>query len=339
MPKIDARRICLVRLSSIGDAVHALALANGLRRGYPDAEITWVLERVPHDVVRHQQAIDRFIVFDARAGIGAWSTLVRELSREPFDLVIIPQVSSKAALVAMATRGRVKLGFDRGRSREIHALAINQRIDPGPLAHAQDLFLEFLDWLDLSGEPEWNLRFTAEEEERSSDFFSRIGMPVLSLVVASAHHEKDWLLERYIHLVDAAAERFDLQPVLVGGPSRREREIAETILAGSRSKPILALDNPIRDTLWKLRGSAVVVSPDTGPLHAAVAMNRPTIGLYGHTDPLRTGPYRKFRDLVVDKFRLAGEEDEPITRRTKRGRMSLITVDDVLAKIERALNR
>ncbi|MGK2858272.1 MAG: glycosyltransferase family 9 protein, partial [Thermoanaerobaculia bacterium] len=116
-----------------------------------------------------------------------------------------------------------------------------------------------------------------------------------------------------------------------------EREIADAILARTRSRPIVALDGPIRTTFWKLRGSRVVVSPDTGPLHAAVAMNRPVIGLYGYSDPRRTGPYKRFQDLLVDHYR--ADPETPIGRSTHRGRMDGITAVEVLDKIRLALQR
>ena len=78
----------------------------------------------------------------------------------------------------------------------------------------------------------------------------------------------------------------------------------------------------------------LVVSLDTGPLHLAVALGRPVVSLVGYTDPRRTGPYRRFEDLVVDAFHEPGEEEAPISRETRRGRTPRITVDDVLLKLD-----
>jgi len=47
MPVIAADRICFIRTSALGDVVNALALVNGLRKGYPDAEITWITQVIP----------------------------------------------------------------------------------------------------------------------------------------------------------------------------------------------------------------------------------------------------------------------------------------------------
>jgi heptosyltransferase I len=81
----------------------------------------------------------------------------------------------------------------------------------------------------------------------------------------------------------------------------------------------------------------MIVSPDTGPLHMAVAMDVPTIGLYGFTDPRRCGPYGKFQDLLIDKYNDPGEENAPITRITRPGRMARITPEMVIEKIKQGL--
>ena len=81
-----------------------------------------------------------------------------------------------------------------------------------------------------------------------------------------------------------------------------------------------------------LDASALVLAPDTGPLHMAVAMNRPVISLLGYTNPKRTGPYRRFHDLMIDAYANNGEDYRP-TMENRPGRMSRITVDDVLKRV------
>ena len=162
--------------------------------------------------------------------------------------------------------------------------------------------------------------------------------PAVALVAASSKPQKDWPAERYAELADRIDSELDLQPIILGGPSARERDIAARIEAGAKRKPVVSLYKPMRDTVLKLWGASVVVAPDTGPLHIAVALGRPTVGLYGYTDPRRTGPYY-FRDLLVDKYNDPGEESSPITRATRSGRMERITVDEVLDSVRRARDR
>ena len=89
----------------------------------------------------------------------------------------------------------------------------------------------------------------------------------------------------------------------------------------------------------QIAGSRLIVSPDTGPLHMAVALNVPTVGLYGYSDPSRCGPYRKYHDLLIDKFNDPGDEGTPVTRKTKPGRMECISAGEVIEKINLGLNK
>jgi heptosyltransferase I len=292
---------------------------------------------MPWQAVRHQPAVDRFIVFPRR-GLAGWRALARELGAERFDLLLLPQVSFKAGLVASLAHAGVKLGFDRARSRELHSLFVNRRIPHREPGHVQDAYLEFLEYLGIGGAPpRWDIVFTEAEREEQRRHFAALGRPTAAFVVASSVAEREWSPEGYARVMEHVAAR-GLKPAIVGGPSAHERAIAEAIVARCRAEVAVELVGPVRTMLWQLAGAALVVSPDTGPLHAAVAMNVPTIGLYGYTDPRRTGPYR-YRDLLVDRYHEPDGERGPVRRTTRAGRVALITPDEVIAKVELALAR
>lgn len=334
MPEIDAKRICLIRTSAIGDTVHALAMVNALRHGYPDTHLTWVLQTIPYEMVKMQPGIDRFITFNRKGSPKEWRSLIRRLRQQSFDLVIAPQASAKVSLLTLLARARVKLGFDWRRSRELLYIATNQHIPPRPMRHVQDQFFEFIEYLGIENFPvQWDFQFNETERTWQQNFFADIKRPVIGFVIASAHPEKDWPPKFYAKVMDDLDKRLELQPMMIGGPSERERRIADEIFSLCRCHPITALEKPIRHTMLQLDGCRLVVSPDTGPLHIAVALGTPTIGLYGYSNPKRCGPY-KFQDLLIDKYNKDETEGAPITRKTKPGRMRTIQPEDVMEKIE-----
>ena len=107
------------------------------------------------------------------------------------------------------------------------------------------------------------------------------------------------------------------------------------ILEGSRAPVHSALgQGGLRGLVGILEGAALVLSPDTGPLHITVALDRPVVSLMGYSNPKRVGPYRKFGDLMIDAYGDPGEE-YPISMAHRAGRMPRITVRDVLDKVER----
>jgi heptosyltransferase I len=338
VPESGARRIGLIRTGALGDVVHALPLVNGLRDAWPDAHLTWIVHPVPHEVVRHQRAVDRFIVFERHGGLAAWRRLAHELRAAPFDLLLVPQVSAKAGMIAALARAEVKLGFDFRRSRELHWFVTNRHLPHRPPQHVQDHYLEFLAALGITGTPvRWDIVFTPEELTWRERFVASVGRPAVAFVVASAHPEKDWSPVGYAEVMARCERELGVASVIVGGPSRREREVAGEIVAACPVRPVVALEKPVRHTLLQLSAAAAVVAPDTGPLHAAVALGTPTVGLYGTTNPRRCGPYRAYGDLLVDRFSEPGERDA--LRRTKPGRMARITADEVFDKVRLALER
>ena len=78
--------------------------------------------------------------------------------------------------------------------------------------------------------------------------------------------------------------------------------------AKARAPVASELGSGLRKLVGILDGAALVLSPDTGPLHMTVALNRPVISLMGYTNPKRVGPYRRFHDLLIDAYGDPGED-------------------------------
>jgi heptosyltransferase I len=335
LPAGSAPRVCIVMMSAVGDAVHVLPLLTALERHCPGARVTWVLQPGPATLVRGHPTIDEIVLFDRSAGTRGFLDVRRELlARGPFDLCINLQVYFKAGLITSFVPAPVKLGFDRARARDFNWLFTNAKIPPHPMQHVQDQYFEFLDALGVPhGEPVWNLGPWPDERPWQQEFFAPFDRPVASIVVATSKPQKDWAPERWAAVCDALYENFGLQPVLVGGRSERELAAEAVIMRETRHKPVSALGSGLRRLTSILDGSALVLSPDTGPLHLAVALDRPVVSLIGYSNPKRVGPYRKFRDLMIDAYGDPGE-DYPISMENRMDRMPRITVQDVLEKVE-----
>ncbi len=208
------------------------------------------------------------------------------------------------------------------------------RIPPHPVGqHVQDQYFEFLQALGVPHEPvEWHLGPWPEERAWQREFLAPIERPIASIVVATSKPQKDWLPERWAEVADRLYEEHGLQPVLVGGRSPRELHAEEVIMRLARHRPVSALGSGLRKLVGILDASALVLAPDTGPLHMAVALDRPVVSLIGYTNPKRTGPYRRFHDLLVDAYGEPGE-DYPISMENRLDRMPRITVEDVMGRV------
>ena len=326
-------RVAVVMMSAVGDTVHALPVVTALKRHAPGCRLTWILQPGPASLVRGHPAVDEVVVFEKARGWGAYADVRRRLG-EPFDLVLALQVYIKAGLMTALLRSPVKLGFDRARARDLNWLFTTHRIPPHAPQHVQDQYFEFLRHLGVPHEPVvWDLGPWPHEREAQRRFFGAIAGPVVTLAIGTSDAEREWPAARWAELSDALVERYGLQPVLAGGGSPRERETERDILALARHRPRSALGAPLRDLVWLLEGSALVVALDSAPTHMAVALDRPVIALCGAWNPKRTGPYRS-RDLMVDAYG-DPDEDYPIGIARRTGRMPRIQVSDVLERVER----
>ena len=331
---LDGARIAIVMMSAVGDAVHVLPVVNALKRAAPSAHVTWVLQPLPASLVSGHPNVDEIVLVDPNDG---WRGLVRAgktLRRGRFDLLIDLQVAFKAGVVTALAKAPVKLGFDRRRARDLNWLFTSRRIPAHAPQHVQAQYFEFLAALGVDPEPvEWRLGPRGDEVGRQREFVARVGRPYAAINLATSNPDRDWLPERWAAVADALHERWGLASVLVGGRSEREMELERQIGDAARNPPISALGSGFRNLVSILDAAELVLALDSAPLHIAVALDRPVISLMANADPRRTGPYRRFHDLVIDAYHDPGEQ-APISMRRRWGRMPRIQVADVLEKIE-----
>jgi heptosyltransferase I len=328
-------RIGIVMMSAVGDAVHVLPLLTALKAHRPDARVTWVLQPGAASLVRGHRCVDEIVEFDRSRGWRAYRAVRSALATRPFDVVLALQVYFKAGIVTSFTHSPVQLGFARARARDANWLFTPHRIPARAGQHVQDQYLEFLDALGVPhGEPVWDLGPWPAERAWQREFLAGFDRPIAPIVVATSKAEKDWLPERWAEVCDALWSDFGLQPVLVGGRSPRELAAEATITERASAPVRSALGSGLRKLVGIIDGAALVLSPDTGPLHMTVALNRPVVSLIAYSNPKRVGPYRRFHDLMIDAYGDPGE-DYPVSMENRPGRMPRITVRDVLDRVER----
>jgi heptosyltransferase I len=335
------RHICIVLLTGLGDVVHGLPVVNALKRAWPGTRITWIVEPMPAGILTPHPAIDRVVVYEKRKGVRGVRQLWSQLRGETFDLAINFNIYFKSIAPLVFSRAPERWTFGSDRARDGVWLAGNHRLPARPRRHTQDMFLEFLEVLRVDPLPlEWRFVITDAERAEQARFLEQLeGRPAVALVPASANAKKDWPAERYIAVANAVERDLGARAVLAGGPGDREVAAAQLISEGAARPPLWLMGDGVRRLIWLLDASAAVVAPDTGPLHIARALGTPVVGLFGHTNPWRVGPYRAYEDLWFDAYTEPGAEPDPSDAEPKHGRMELIEPDDVIARVASALGR
>ncbi len=340
--KPPLQRVCLLRLSAIGDTCHALAALRAFQAAWPQTRFTWIIGKLEAKLMSEILPEIEFITFDKSATLGELWRLRNILNERRFDLLLDMQLSFRASLVSRAVNAPIKLGFDRQRARELQWLFTNAQIEPAASEHVLDSLLGFARACGIeTSAPRWDVPLP----QNALDYARVVipdRLPTLLISPCSSHAARNWTPGRYAAVADHAAAAHGMRVVLVGGRSSAEARMGAAITAAARVPPANQIG---KDTLPQLLGlmsqSKVLLSPDSGPAHMAGMVGLPVIGLYAATNPQRAGPYYS-RQWCVDKYDEAARKflnkpaaQIPWTTKIERpGVMDLIPVSEVNAKLD-----
>ncbi len=308
--------ILIIKLSAIGDVVHALPLLESLRSNFPAARIDWLVEEEASQIVLGHPALDRVIVSRRkrwlrrparpaalRDAFREAAQLLKEVRANRYDWVIDLQGLLKSGVLTGLSRGRRKLGLDG--AREGGWLFFKER--PVPVdydQHAIERYLTLVDFLGCRRIP-WQgaIPLSQRDEAAVDDLLERSGLSGGALVALNPMARwktKLWGPERFAELADAVRRELGCEIAVTGSPA--DRALADEIVGRMTTRGVSLAG---RTTLKELAGlfdrCRAVVATDTGPMHIAAAMGCPTVALFGPTAPWRTGPYG-------DRHRVVREE-------------------------------
>jgi len=338
------RRVCILRLSAIGDACHVVPIVRTLQQAWPTTQLTWIIGKTEARLMSLIAGVE-FITVDKRSKRSAAAALRAQLRQQRCDVLLHMQLALRASLIARTVPARVKLGFDRARARELQWLFTNARIAPRRREHVLDSFFGFTEALGIRTRClEWQLPLPEEARAYATRLIPD-ARPTLVISPCSSHVLRNWLPERYAAVAAYAVRRHDMRVIIAGGPSAAERAAAAAI---EHACPVPLINQTGKDTLPQLLAllgrARVLLSPDSGPVHMATMVGTPVVGLYAATNPERSGPYLS-RQWCVNAypeaarvFRGADPEELPWTEKIEvPGVMELIGVDQVCGRLDELL--
>lgn len=307
----------------------------------PQTRLTWVIGKLEHRLVGDIPGVD-FVVFDKARGLAGWQAVRRAVANSRFDALLHMQVSARANLLSLAIPARRRIGYDKARSKELHGLFVNERIRPAPEQHVLDALGSFGEPFGLAGgATRWDIPVSVADRDWAFDQCPD-GHPLLAISPCSSHALRNWRAERYAQVADHAIGTLGMQVVLMGGPSAIERKMGDAICAHMR-RPVLDLigKDTLKRALALYQRAALLISPDSGPMHMANAMGTPVLGLHAATNPRRSGPYSSL-EWTVNRYdhaarKFLGKPASELrfgTRIQQPGVMDLITTDDVIERLE-----
>jgi heptosyltransferase-1 len=289
------RRLLLVKTSSLGDVVHNLPVVSDLHSRYPDLEIDWAVEESFAEIpVLHPAVSDVIPVAPRRwrrnlASRHTWREMLalrHRLQARGYDAVLDTQGLLKSAVIARMAPGR-RFGLDWSSSREplwpfydvtfrvrwsLHAVERNRQLAAQALGYTPSNQVDYgIDGVSPSA------GWPAESDSRYA-----------VLLHATSARSKLWPEHQWVKLADHLMQR-GLRVVLPWG--NEEEHARSERIAGLLKEATVPSRLSLSEAAALLRGAQTVFGVDTGLTHLAVALGKPTVGIYCATDPAATGLY------------------------------------------------
>ena len=294
--------ILIVKLSAIGDVIHTLPSLAALRKLYPDAHITWVVEEAAADLIKNHPYLDEVLVSRRKSWIEDFQSgeirrplleifsFVKKLRQRSYDLVIDFHGLLKSSLIVLLSAGRRKLGYDS--LQELSGLFLNDRIPEDMNKHAVDRYLDFPRYLGAkTNQAEFVLPGNRDTEVKAQLLLDKYNLENKKFIAINpiAYWEtKLWDNEKFARLADLIVANLNMNVVFTGS----EKEPLEKIISQMSSKALnLGGETSLLELAYLCKKAQLVITTDSGPMHLAAAVGTEVVALFGPTDPDRTGPY------------------------------------------------
>jgi len=282
------KNILVVKFSALGDVVHALPAVRVLKERHPHHRIVWVVRRGIEELLKHVPFVDQVVAMSP--GYKGFRQAVSRVRLEKPVMAFDFQGLMKSGLFAFLAGAPVRVGFHPRYAREpLAGWFVNNRVRVDPSSHVVEQLVTIASMGEEAAVPSFGLEVTTRYRERAVMAIRTSGIngPFVVLLPGAGWPTKKWPVEHYSWLAREALAHYNVPSLVLWGPGEEE------LVAPLRGKGHVrvAPSTTIGEMMAVLEKALVVVGGDTGPLHIAAALGRPTLGLYGPTYPWRNGPY------------------------------------------------
>ena len=300
------KNILVVKLSAIGDVIHALPVSYAIKETFPAAHLTWVVEPPAFDLLKMNPCVDEIIIFrkkefkSLQGFVRNFFPFRREIQREKFDAVLDLQGLFKSAAIAFFAKSNIKLGICN--MRELSDKISTPVVGENSGGHIVERYLDTARAIGCKVERVvFPLEIPAAEIKKAAAIMEQAGLRAgnsyAAFVIGANWANKRWTTENFAALSDWLYDK-KIIPVLIGNGAVDSARAAE-IEAKTLIPPVNLVDKTnLQQLAHVIKNASVVVGGDTGPVHLAAGLNVPTVMIMGPTDANRNGPYGQIQNAL-----------------------------------------
>lgn len=301
-------KIAIVKLSAMGDIIHAMVALQFIKEKNPEIKIDWFVEKTFSKVLEYNPDIDNIYSLDLKSikkdkkNIPNQIQIIKEYSKNNYDLIIDAQGLIKSAIVSKFL-GKKIAGFDKKSTREslasfLYNKKINSSYEKNVIDRNIDVICNSLD-IEVRKDEILNKKpflFFKNEDEVIYDYLKKQKRNILFIIGAS-WPSKMYSKEKFAKIIDYIDEN-----CLIAWGSEEEKNIADEIALNSKAQVLPRLD--LNSLKAVVANSDLVIGNDTGPTHMAWALNVPSITIFGCTPGFRNTYQTNINKIIESKSKV-----------------------------------
>ena len=299
------KRIAIIKLSAMGDIIHAMVALQYIKRQYPNLQIDWFVESAFAPILENNPDINEIIKLDLKSikkdkkEIINQIKLIKKYEKNSYDLVIDAQGLIKSAIVSFFL-GKSRVGFSKNSTREklasfFYTKKVDIAYDKNAIERNVKVLSQALNF-DIPKDDILNKKpflFYKNENEVIYEYLSKDKKNVL-FVIGASWPSKMYSKEKFAKIINNLDEN-----CLITWGNEAEKDVADFIVNISKAKVLPKLDlNSLKAIMSKVD---LVIGNDTGPTHMAWALNIPSITLFGNTPVYRNTYITNMNKIIESK--------------------------------------
>lgn len=289
-------KILILKPSSLGDVIQALPVLRLLKLHRPDSQIYWWIDTAFAPLLADDPDLTGIVRFERKRWGKPlhWPEMLQSiqwLRAQKFDLVIDLQCLARSAAFAWLTRGEFLIGLDETRegAHAFYDIAVPRKTFH---THAVDWYLSVLEWLHVPIHFQFN--WLPERPAIAATIqtrWSTAGTPWVILLPGARWDNKRWPHEYFATVLQQMTAEYPNTRFAILG-NQDDQPLAATIAQAAPHRTLnLCGQTTLLEMVEWIRLAHLVITNDTGPMHAAAALKKTIVSLFGPTEPRRTGPY------------------------------------------------
>ena len=300
------KKILVIRLRRIGDVIMTTPAVSALRKAFPDALISYVVEEPFRELVEGNPDLDEVIVLEKNQSLRDFLGLIRKIRKENCDVVLDFHSGPRSSLITLFSKARLKLGYRIKYRNFIYHIKLSRKPETGYF-HSVENHINFVKALGVDVETPPPLKIPQakkNEVAKVKKFIGENGLEGFKIIVihiGAGNEFRDWGVENWAKLINLLVKRPQVKVVLIG--ANEDKKVEEEILNKSKdSIHSLVCKLNLREVRELISHSSLFVGPDSGPMHIAAATSTPIVALFGPTLPANFAPWQVKAILLEKEF-------------------------------------